>query len=124
MIDVLLVDDSMFMRNILKASLPKKGYRVTGEASSGLQAIELCKNNKYDVIFLDITLPDINGIETLKEIRKLDNNVSVIMCSAMGQESFIHDSILAGAKDFIIKPFSTERIKISLDKIFSHKDII
>lgn len=121
MLEVLLVDDSKFIRKMLRASLPKENFIVTGEASCGLEAIELCKSHKYDVIFLDITMPDMNGVETLKEIKKIDEDANVIMCSAMGQEFFIKESIIAGAKDFIVKPFYAERIRVSLNKLFSLK---
>ncbi len=114
---ILIVDDAAFMRMMLKDILEKHGYQVVGEASNGLKAIELYKKDKPDIVTMDITMPEMDGIEALKEIMNFDPNANIIMCSAMGQQGMVMDAIKSGAKDFIVKPFQAERVIESVKKV-------
>ena len=102
---VLIVDDAVFMRTILKNILEKGGYIVIGEASDGNQAVEMYKSLRPDIVTLDITMPNIDGLSALKLIKKVDPLANIIMCSAMGQQAMVLEAIQNGAKDFIVKPF-------------------
>jgi two-component system chemotaxis response regulator CheY len=113
---ILIVDDAAFMRMMIRDILTKSGYEVVGEAQDGAQAIEKFKELHPDLITMDITMPEMDGITALKEIRKLDSNARVIMCSAMGQQSMVIDAIQAGAKDFIVKPFQADRVIEAIKK--------
>lgn len=114
---VLVVDDATFMRIKLKDILEKNGYEVVGEAANGIEAVDQYKELNPDIVTLDITMPEMDGIEALKQIKAHDTDASVLMCSAMGQQSMVMDAIRAGALDFIVKPFDTERVIKALDKI-------
>ena len=113
---VLIVDDAAFMRMMIKEILSKNGYTVVGEASDGVQAVEKYKELGPDLVTMDITMPEMDGIAALKEIKKLDPNARVIMCSAMGQQAMVIDAIQAGAKDFIVKPFQADRVLEAIKK--------
>ena len=113
---VLIVDDAVFMRMKLKDILEKNGYEVVAEAQNGIEAIEKYKAENPDLVTMDITIPELDGVSALREIKKIDPNAKVIMCSAMGQQSMVMDAIQAGAIDFIVKPFETDRVIKSLDK--------
>jgi two-component system chemotaxis response regulator CheY len=113
---ILIVDDAAFMRMMIRDILTKNGYEVVGEAQDGAQAIEKFKELHPDLITMDITMPEMDGITALKEIRKLDTNARVIMCSAMGQQAMVIDAIQAGAKDFIVKPFQADRVIEAIKK--------
>ncbi|WEK56179.1 MAG: response regulator [Candidatus Cohnella colombiensis] len=113
---ILIVDDAAFMRMMIRDILSKNGYEVVGEAQDGAQAIEKFKELHPDLITMDITMPEMDGITALKEIRKLDTNAKVIMCSAMGQQAMVIDAIQAGAKDFIVKPFQADRVIEAIKK--------
>lgn len=113
---VLVVDDAAFMRIKLKDILEKNGYEVVGEAANGIEAVDRYKELNPDVVTLDITMPEMDGIEALTEIKAFDANATVLMCSAMGQQSMVMEAIRAGAQDFIVKPFDTERVIKALDK--------
>ncbi len=114
--NILIVDDAAFMRMMIKEILTKNGFEVVGEASDGLEAIEKYKELKPDLITMDITMPEMDGISALKEIKKLDSNAKIIMCSAMGQQAMVIDAIQAGAKDFIVKPFQADRVIEAISK--------
>lgn len=107
---ILIVDDAAFMRMMLKDILTKNGYVVVGEAENGIAAINKYKELRPDLVTMDITMPEMDGITALREIRKFDADAKVIMCSAMGQQAMVIDSIQAGAKDFIVKSFQPERV--------------
>ncbi len=107
---ILIVDDAAFMRMMIKEILTKNGYTVVGEASDGLQALDKYKELKPDLVTMDITMPEMDGIQALKEIRGMDTGAKIIMCSAMGQQAMVIDAIQAGARDFIVKPFQAERV--------------
>ena len=117
MAKVLIVDDAAFMRMMIKDILEKNNFEVVGEASNGLMAVELYKKEKTDVVTMDITMPDMDGIEAVKEIKAFDPNAKVIMCSAMGQQSMVMDAIKAGARDFIVKPFQADRVLEAINKV-------
>jgi len=113
---ILIVDDAAFMRMMIKDILTKNGYEVIGEASDGSQAIEKYKELRPDLVTMDITMPEMDGITALKEIKKIDAGAKVIMCSAMGQQAMVIDAIQAGAKDFIVKPFQADRVIEAIKK--------
>ncbi|MFD2613014.1 response regulator [Paenibacillus gansuensis] len=113
---ILIVDDAAFMRMMIRDILSKNGFEVVGEAQDGAQAIEKFKELKPDLITMDITMPEMDGIAALKEIKKMDGNAKVIMCSAMGQQAMVIDAIQAGAKDFIVKPFQADRVIEAIKK--------
>jgi two-component system chemotaxis response regulator CheY len=107
---VLIVDDAAFMRMMIKDILEKNGYQVVGEASNGIKAVEIYKAEKPDIVTMDITMPDMDGIEAVKAIKEFDPAAKIIMCSAMGQQTMVMDAIRSGARDFIVKPFQAERV--------------
>jgi two-component system, chemotaxis family, chemotaxis protein CheY len=113
---ILIVDDAVFMRMMLKNILIKDGHDVVGEADSGRKAIELYKSVRPDLITMDITMPDMDGLEALKEIKSIDEAAKVVMCSAMGQVTMVMDAVKSGAKDFIVKPFQAERVIEAINK--------
>ncbi|MGM8215632.1 response regulator [Bacillaceae bacterium W0354] len=119
MAKIMVTDDSSFMRMQLKENLIKLGYEVIGEAENGLDAIEKFQQLNPDLITMDITMPEMNGVEAVKEIKKLNDSVKIIMCSAMGQKNMVVDAIQAGANDFIVKPFSFDRIKEAIEKVLN-----
>jgi len=114
---VLITDDTAFMRMTIKNILEKKGYETVGEAEDGQQAIELYEQHRPDVVTMDITMPNVDGITALKKIMQNDPEAKVIVVSAMGQKSLVIDALNAGAKDFIVKPFQPERIEEALQNI-------
>lgn len=116
MAKILITDDAAFMRMQLKDIITKLGHEVVGEAANGLEAVEKNSELDPDIITMDITMPEMNGTEAVKEIRKTDQDVKIIMCSAMGQQGMVLEAIQAGAQDFIVKPFTPDRIKEALEK--------
>ncbi len=115
--NILICDDAAFMRMMIKDILTKNGYNVAGEAENGVKAIEKYKETNPDLVLMDITMPEMDGIQALKEIKKVDSSALVIMCSAMGQQAMVIESIQAGAKDFIVKPFQQERVIEAVKKV-------
>ncbi|ABV62215.1 MULTISPECIES: response regulator [Bacillus] len=113
---VLIVDDAAFMRMMIKDILVKNGFDVVGEAENGAQAVEKYKETSPDLVTMDITMPEMDGITALKEIKQIDASAKIIMCSAMGQQSMVIDAIQAGAKDFIVKPFQADRVLEAINK--------
>src|SRR5690625_5171644 len=101
---ILIVDDAAFMRMMIKDILVKNGFDVVGEAQDGQQAVEKYKELEPDLVTMDITMPEMDGITALKQILNIHSSAKVIMCSAMGQQAMVIDAIQAGAKDFIVKP--------------------
>jgi two-component system, chemotaxis family, chemotaxis protein CheY len=116
---VLVVDDAAFMRMMIKDILRKGGYEVIGEAEDGVKAVEKYRELRPDLVTMDITMPDMDGITAVKEIRKVDPNAMIIMCSAMGQQAMVIDAIQAGAKDFVVKPFQPERVLEAVRKVLA-----
>ena len=115
--NILVCDDAAFMRMMIKDILTKNGYNVAGEAENGLKAIEKYKEVNPDLVLMDITMPEMDGIQALKEIKKVDSGAKVIMCSAMGQQAMVIEAIQSGAKDFIVKPFQAERVLEAVKKV-------
>ena len=116
---VLVVDDAAFMRISIKNTLTRNGFEVVGEAESGAIAVEKYKELSPDLVIMDITMPEVDGIQAVKEIKKIDKNAMVIMCSAMGQQAMVIESIQAGAKDFIVKPFQADRVVDAVKRVLS-----
>ncbi len=114
---VLIVDDAAFMRMMIKDILSKNGYEVVGEADNGARAIEKFKELVPDLVVMDITMPEVDGIQAVKEIKKINSDSKIIMCSAMGQQAMVIESIQAGARDFIVKPFQAERVVEAVKKV-------
>lgn len=115
--NILICDDAAFMRMMIKDILSKNGYNVAGEAENGMKAVEKYKELNPDLVLMDITMPEMDGIQALKEIKKLDAGAQIIMCSAMGQQAMVIESIQAGAKDFIVKPFQADRVLEAVKKV-------
>ena len=113
---VLIVDDAAFMRMMIKDILTKNGLEVAGEAENGAVALEKFKELKPDLVTMDITMPEMDGIAALKGILGIDPAAKVLMCSAMGQQSMVIEAIQAGAKDFIVKPFKPDRVIDAINK--------
>lgn len=118
---ILLTDDAAFMRMMLKDILTKNGHEIVGEAANGEEALTKYKEVSPDVTFMDITMPVKDGIGGLKDIMAYDPKAKVIMCSAMGQQAMVLESIQSGAKDFIVKPFQADRILEALQKQLSSR---
>ena len=117
MAKILIVDDAAFMRMMIKDILTKNGYEIAAEAENGLKAIEKYSETKPDLVLMDITMPEMDGIQALKEIKKLDAGAKIIMCSAMGQQAMVIEAIQSGAKDFIVKPFQADRVIEAVKKV-------
>jgi two-component system chemotaxis response regulator CheY len=113
---VLVVDDAAFMRKVLSDALAGGGHEVVGEAANGLEAVAQFTTLHPDVTTLDITMPEKDGLEALREILAAEPGARVIMCSALGQESKVLESIKAGAKDFVVKPFQPARVLEAVNK--------
>ena len=113
---VLVVDDAAFMRMMVKDILTKNGYEVVGEAENGMKALEKYQELKPDLTTMDITMPEMDGISAVKEIKKVDPNAKIVMCSAMGQQAMVIESIQSGARDFIVKPFQPDRVLEAVKK--------
>lgn len=114
-IKVLIVDDAMFMRNMIGDIFEGKKFddqefKVVAEAENGIEAVEKFKEHSPDIVTMDIVMPEMTGIEALKEIIKIDNKADVVMCSALGQDSLVMEALDSGAKDFIVKPFQPEKV--------------
>ena len=107
---ILIVDDAAFMRMMIKDILTKNGYEVVGEAENGAVGVKLYKELMPDLVTMDITMPEMDGITAVKAIKKIDPAANIIMCSAMGQQMMVMEAIQAGARDFIVKPFQQERV--------------
>ncbi len=116
---VLIADDAIFMRTMIKDILTKSGYSVCGEAATGIEAVEQYKKLKPDLVTMDIVMPELGGIEAVREIIKFDSNAKILMCSAMGQQSLVIEAIQAGAKDFVVKPFQPSRVLEAVERVLA-----
>ncbi|WP_026583310.1 response regulator [Bacillus sp. J33] len=116
---ILLVDDAKFMRVTLGTILKKAGHEIVGEGENGREAVELYGNLQPDLVMMDITMPEMSGLDAMKEIKKKNPSAKVIMCSAMGQQKVVVESIEAGAKDFIVKPFDEGRVLEAVNRVLS-----
>ena len=117
MANVMVVDDALFMRMTIKKMLEAHGHTVVGEAGSGVEAVKRYAEIKPDIVMLDITMPDMDGVSALKRIKEIDAQARVIMCSAMGQQAMVAQAIQYGAKDFVVKPFEESRILAAIDRV-------
>ncbi|GAB6152493.1 response regulator [Desulfosporosinus burensis] len=113
---IMIVDDAAFMRMMLKDILTKNGFTVIGEAENGALAVEKYRDLQPNLTIMDITMPEMDGLQAVKEIRKQDSKARIIMCSAMGQQSMVIEAIQSGAKDFVVKPFQAERVVEAVTK--------
>jgi two-component system chemotaxis response regulator CheY len=116
---VLIVDDALFMRNMLRNIFSESGFDIVGEAQNGNEAIEMYQRLKPDLVTMDIVMPEKNGIEALKEIMAADGTARIVICSALGQESLIMEALEAGARDFIVKPFKPPKVIEVAQKVLS-----
>ena len=113
---VLITDDALFMRVTLKNILINNGYEIAGEAKTGKESIELYLQTRPDLVTMDITMPEMDGITAVREIRKRDPAAKIIMCSAMGQKNMVLEAVSAGARDFIVKPFQADKVLDAIRK--------
>jgi two-component system chemotaxis response regulator CheY len=114
---VLVCDDAIFMRTMISDILAQSGYEIVGEAETGVQAIERYKQLKPDLVTMDIVMPDLGGIEAVREIVKFDPAARILMCSAMGQQALVVEAIQAGARDFVVKPFQPSRVLEAVQRV-------
>lgn len=116
---ILIVDDAKFMRITLTTILTKANHEIVGEAENGAIAVSLFNDLKPELVLMDITMPEMNGLEAVKEIKKSSPQAKIIMCSAMGQQKMVVEAIEAGAKDFIVKPFDENRVLEAVNRVLS-----
>jgi two-component system chemotaxis response regulator CheY len=116
---VLVCDDAIFMRTMVSDILEKAGFEVIGQAESGVQAIEKYKQLKPDFVTMDIVMPEMGGIDAVREIRKMDPNAKVLMCSAMGQQALVVEAMQAGARGFVVKPFQPARVLEAVQQLLA-----
>jgi two-component system chemotaxis response regulator CheY len=114
---VLVCDDAIFMRTMIGDILTQAGFEIVGEAESGLQAVQKYRDLKPDLVTMDIVMPDMGGIEAVREICKTDPEAKILMCSAMGQQALVVEAIQAGAKDFVVKPFQPSRVLEAVQRV-------
>ena len=119
---ILIVDDAAFMRIVLKSTLNEAGYDRIIEAKTGREALTMYKVEHPAVVLLDVTMPDMDGIETLKQIKKIDPDANVVMCSSMGQEDVVVSCFEMGACDFVMKPFKSERVVQAVSKFIKTEE--
>ncbi len=117
---VLVVDDAIFMRKMIAEILVENGMDVIGEADNGSTAVERYKELKPDLVTMDIIMPEMNGIDAVRQIVAIDSQAKIVMCSALGQQALVQEAITAGAKDFLIKPFNPSRVVEVVNKIMNH----
>jgi two-component system chemotaxis response regulator CheY len=114
---VLVCDDAIFMRTMITDILNQAGYDIVGEAESGSQAVQRYRDLKPDLVTMDIVMPDMGGIEAVREIVTHDPDAKILMCSAMGQQALVVEAIQAGAKDFVVKPFQPSRVLEAVQRV-------
>ena len=117
MAKILVVDDAAFMRKVIRDTLTKNGYTDVHEAVDGKDAVEKYFELHPNLVLMDITMPNMDGLEALKAIRAKDSSANVVMCSAMGQEAMVMEAVQAGIKDFIVKPFKDDRLMKTVNSI-------
>lgn len=116
-VQILIVDDAIFMRKMIGDILKKEGYEVCGEAENGIEAVNKYKELNPDLVTMDIIMPDMSGIDAVQEIVKLDSKAKILMVSAMGQQSLVVEAIQKGAKDYVIKPFQPSRVLEAVERV-------
>jgi two-component system chemotaxis response regulator CheY len=113
---IMIVDDAAFMRKRIRNILLKHGYEVVAEGENGKEAVDFYQQHSPDLVTMDITMPEMDGIEAVRQIMKIDPNAKILMCSAMGQQPLVVEALEAGAKDFIIKPFQPSKVIEAVEK--------
>ncbi|MFK7697525.1 response regulator [Paenibacillus sp. HJGM_3] len=116
---IMIVDDAAFMRAILSQMLRENGYEIAAEAASGEEAIQLYRERRPDLVTMDITMPDMDGITAMRHIRQFDPAAKIIICSAMSHQQAVIDSIANGARDFIAKPLQKERVYSAIERVLA-----
>jgi two-component system chemotaxis response regulator CheY len=116
---VLVCDDAIFMRTMIADILTQAGYKVVGEAESGVEAVQKYQELKPDLVTMDIVMPEMGGIDAVREIVKMYPEARILMCSAMGQQALVVEAIQAGAKDFVVKPFQPARVLEAVQRLLS-----
>lgn len=116
---VLVCDDAIFMRTMIADILTQAGYKVIGEAESGVEAVRRYRELKPDLVTMDIVMPEMGGIDAVREIIKEAPDARILMCSAMGQQALVVEAIQAGAKDFVVKPFQPARVLEAVQRLLS-----
>jgi len=119
MAKVLIVDDTAFMRMMLRNILTSNGFEVVGEADNGAKAVQQYRELQPDIVTMDITMPDMDGISAVQQIKSVDPKAKIIMCSAMGQQAMVLEAVKAGASDFIVKPFQPERVLEAIERVLA-----
>ena len=119
---VLIADDASFMRQMIREIIEPEGFEIVGEAVDGIEAVELYQSTQPDLVTMDIVMPRRSGIDAVKGILEVDPDASVVMCSALGQESLVMEALQAGAKDFIVKPFKPDAVIETINKIVDKQD--
>lgn len=119
MAKVLIVDDAAFMRMMLRNILTSNGFEVVGEADNGAKAVQQYRELQPNIVTMDITMPDMDGISAVQQIKSVDPKAKIIMCSAMGQQAMVLDAVKAGASDFIVKPFQPERVLEAIGRVLA-----
>jgi two-component system chemotaxis response regulator CheY len=114
---VLVCDDAIFMRSMISDILQQSGFDVIGEAETGVEAVAQYRKLRPDLVTMDIVMPDMGGIDAVREITKFDPNARILMCSAMGQQALVVEAIQAGAKDFVVKPFQPSRVLEAVQRV-------
>lgn len=116
---VLVCDDAAFMRSLLTDILAKAGFDIVGEASTGSEAVDRFRQLKPDLVTMDILMPDMGGIDAVREIVKIEPGARILMCSAMGQQGLVLEALRAGAKDFVVKPFQPSRVLEAVQRVLA-----
>jgi two-component system, chemotaxis family, chemotaxis protein CheY len=114
---VLVCDDAIFMRTMISDILQQSGFEIVGEAETGVEAVAQYRKLRPDLVTMDIVMPDMGGIDAVREITKIDPNARILMCSAMGQQALVVEAIQAGAKDFVVKPFQPSRVLEAVQRV-------
>lgn len=114
---VLIVDDACFMRSTISMMLKRNGFEIVGEAENGIEGVKKYNELRPDIVTMDITMPELSGLDALKLIKKIDPKANVIMVSAMGQELLVREAVLNGAKSFVVKPFKEEQVVKAIKKV-------
>ena len=114
---ILIVDDALFMRSMLKEIFLRAGYEIAGEAENGQAAVTAYRTLKPDLVTMDIVMPDMGGIDAVREICRESPDAKILMCSAMGQQALVVEAIQAGAKDFVVKPFQPSRVLEAVQRV-------
>jgi two-component system chemotaxis response regulator CheY len=121
---VLVVDDAIFMRKMISEILEENGMEVVGESDTGSGAVERYKELRPDLVTMDIIMPEMNGIDAVRQIMEADSTAKIVMCSALGQQALVQEAIAAGAKDFLIKPFNPSRVVEVLNKVLNQTSTV